>query len=225
MSYFMTPITVPNHHHQQHSASCWQRPIFSEIDADADYWTSYWQQHLNPSLWQRFVNILFLFIMIITINRFIRYLYSMIIWNWNKVNSYISALKPLPRVPNRSKWPWCWDILIFETSGTSTSFGKCQWFYKCTIYIDEIWVESTTRYLWKHGYTLQQPPKHPKTIKNHPQAPQTHPLFPRNSVDYSQALMKHSERHSSCQGMSEKTLGGGNRSEGACWVSEMSVIV
>ena len=135
------------------------------------------------------------------------------------------ALKPLPRVPNRSKWPWCWDILIFETSGTSTSFGKCQWFYKCTIYIDEIWVESTTRYLWKHGYTLQQPPKHPKTIKNHPQAPQTHPLFPRNSVDYSQALMKHSERHSSCQGMSEKTLGGGNRSEGACWVSEMSVIV
>ena len=151
--------------------------------------------------------------------------YSMIIWNWNKVNSYISALKPLPRVPNRSKWPWCWDILIFETSGTSTSFGKCQWFYKCTIYIDEIWVESTTRYLWKHGYTLQQPPKHPKTIKNHPQAPQTHPLFPRNSVDYSQALMKHSERHSSCQGMSEKTLGGGNRSEGACWVSEMSVIV
>ena len=130
----------------------------------------------------------------------------MIIWNWNKVNSYISALKPLPRVPNRSKWPWCWDILIFETSGTSTSFGKCQWFYKCTIYIDEIWVESTTRYLWKHGYTLQQPPKHPKTIKNHPQAPQTHPLFPRNSVDYSQALMKHSERHSSCQGMSEKNL-------------------
>ena len=151
--------------------------------------------------------------------------YSMIIWNWNKVNSYISALKPLPRVPNRSKWPWCWDILIFETSGTSMSFGKCQWFYKCTIYIDEIWVESTTRYLWKHGYTLQQPPKHPKTIKNHPQAPQTHPLFPRNSVDYSQALMKHSESHSSCQGMSEKTLGGGNRSEGACWVSEMSVIV
>ena len=62
---------VPNHHHQQHSASCWQRPIFSEIDADADYWTSYWQQHLNPSLWQRFVNILFLFIMIITINRFL----------------------------------------------------------------------------------------------------------------------------------------------------------
>ena len=91
--------------------------------------------------------------------------YSMIIWNWNKVNSYISALKPLPRVPNRSKWPWCWDILIFETSGTSTSFGKCQWFYKCTIYIDEIWVESTTRYLWKHRFTPQHPPKHPKTIK------------------------------------------------------------
>ena len=29
--------------------------------------------------------------------------YSMIRWNWNKVNSYISALKPLPRLPNSSK--------------------------------------------------------------------------------------------------------------------------
>ena len=36
--------------------------------------------------------------------------YSMIIWNWNKVNSYISALKPLSRVPNRSKWHFdIWD--------------------------------------------------------------------------------------------------------------------
>ena len=106
----------------------------------------------------------------------------MIIWNWNKVNSYISALKPLPRVPNRSKWPWCWDILIFETSGTSTSFGKCQWFYKCTIYIDEIWVESTTRYLWKHGYTLQQPPKHPKTIKTTPRHPRHTPCSPGTAL-------------------------------------------
>ena len=32
-------------------------------------------------------------------------LYSMIVWNWIKVNSYISALKPLPRLPNSSKWP------------------------------------------------------------------------------------------------------------------------
>ena len=31
--------------------------------------------------------------------------YSMIVWNWNKVNSYISALKHLPRHPNRSKRP------------------------------------------------------------------------------------------------------------------------
>ena len=29
--------------------------------------------------------------------------YSMIIWNWNKVNSYISALKHLTRLSNRSK--------------------------------------------------------------------------------------------------------------------------
>ena len=31
--------------------------------------------------------------------------YSMIVWNWNKVTSYISALKPLPMLPNSSKWP------------------------------------------------------------------------------------------------------------------------
>jgi len=31
--------------------------------------------------------------------------YSMIIWNWNKVNSYISALKPLPRLPSGSERP------------------------------------------------------------------------------------------------------------------------
>ena len=31
--------------------------------------------------------------------------YSMIFWNWNKVNSYISALKPLPRLPNSPKRP------------------------------------------------------------------------------------------------------------------------
>ena len=31
--------------------------------------------------------------------------YSMIRWNWNKVNFYISALKPRPKLPNRSKWP------------------------------------------------------------------------------------------------------------------------
>ena len=151
--------------------------------------------------------------------------YSMTVWNWNKVNSHISALKPLSRVPNRSKWPWCWDILIFETSGTSTSFGKCQRFYRCTIYIDDIWVESSTRYFWKHRYTPPTPPKTPQDNKNHPQAPQTHPLFPKNSVDYSQAFIKHSERHLSRQGMSEKTLGEGNLSEGACWVSEMFVIV
>ena len=31
--------------------------------------------------------------------------YSMIFWNWYKVNSYISALKPLPRLPNSPKRP------------------------------------------------------------------------------------------------------------------------
>ena len=31
--------------------------------------------------------------------------YSMIVWNCNKVNSYISVLKHLPRLPNRSKRP------------------------------------------------------------------------------------------------------------------------
>ena len=33
------------------------------------------------------------------------YWYSMIQLKWNKVNFYISALKPLPRLPNSSKLP------------------------------------------------------------------------------------------------------------------------
>ena len=32
-------------------------------------------------------------------------MYSMIVWNCNKVNSYISALKHLPRLSNRAKQP------------------------------------------------------------------------------------------------------------------------
>ena len=51
--------------------------------------------------------------------------YSMIQQNCNKVNSYNSAPKPLPRLPNRSKWPYPWDILIYETPGTARSTGKC----------------------------------------------------------------------------------------------------
>ena len=31
--------------------------------------------------------------------------YSMIVWNWNKVNSYISASEPLSKLPNSSKLP------------------------------------------------------------------------------------------------------------------------
>ena len=31
--------------------------------------------------------------------------YSMIVWNWNKVNSYISALKPILRLSNSSEFP------------------------------------------------------------------------------------------------------------------------
>ena len=50
----------------------------------------------------------------------------MIQQKWNKVNFYNSALKPLPRLPNRSKRPQLWDILIFETSRTSRSTGKFQ---------------------------------------------------------------------------------------------------
>ena len=34
-----------------------------------------------------------------------RLFYSMIVWNCQKVNSYNSALKPLPRLPNSSKRP------------------------------------------------------------------------------------------------------------------------
>ena len=46
-------------------------------------------------------------------------LYSMIIWNCQKVNQSNSVLKPLPRLPNVPKVAYVWDILIFQAFWTS----------------------------------------------------------------------------------------------------------
>ena len=55
--------------------------------------SSSWSFHLNLSLIHVYMQ------------RFFWLWYSMIQMECNKVNSYISALKPLPRLPNSSKWP------------------------------------------------------------------------------------------------------------------------
>ena len=55
------------------------------------------------------------------------------------------------------------------------------------------------------------PPKHTWKLKKHPQAPQTHPHDPQEQIDYSKTLVRHSERHLGCQGMSRRTLGGNER--------------
>ena len=73
------------------------------------------------------------------------------------VNACNLALKPLPWLPIRSKCPYLWDILIFETSGTFRSTEKCQCFYKCTMEIDGNWVENNPRYLSQNAWTLQYP--------------------------------------------------------------------
>ena len=69
------------------------------------------------------------------------------------------------------------------------------------------------------------PPKHPWKLKKHPQAPQTHPMTPRNSFDYSKTLVRHSERHLGCQGMSGRTLGEMRVSDHVCCMSGMLVSV
>ena len=81
------------------------------------------------------------------------------------------ALKPLPRVPNRSKWPWCWDILIFETSETSRSIGECQGYYLWLPKIEGNWKEYTTRHPPEpllHLPTPQDTLRYPQTLRNHP---------------------------------------------------------
>ena len=95
----------------------------------------------------------------------------MIVWNCNKVNSYISDLKHLPRLPNRSKRPKLWDILIFETPGTSRSIEKCQGYYLWLPNIEGNWKEYTTRHHpepFLHPPTPQDTLRYPQTLRYHP---------------------------------------------------------
>ena len=96
----------------------------------------------------------------------------------NKVNFYNSALKPLPRLPNRSKRPQLWDILIFETYRTSGSTGKFQGSPK----IGGNWRETTTRH-------PPIPPRHPLDTLRYP------PTLPYHAW-YILDIAKCSRRHS-----------------------------
>ena len=94
------------------------------------------------------------------------YYYSMIVWNWYSY-SYNSALKPLPRLPNRSKRPQLYNILIFETSGTAMCTGKCQELNLWLFTIEGKWRETTSR---------------------HPFQPPVHHPTPRNTLEHSKIL-------------------------------------
>ena len=51
-------------------------------------------------------------------------MYSMIMWNCQKVNSSYSALKPLPRLPNVPKVAYIWDISIYQAPVTFRFTGE-----------------------------------------------------------------------------------------------------
>ena len=123
----------------------------------------------------------------------------MIVWNCNKVNSYISDLKHLPRLPNRSKRPKLWDILIFETPGTSRSIEKCQGYYLWLPNIEGNWKEYTTRHPpepFLHPPTPQDTLRYPQTLRYHPwhchMHPQTLTSIPDTQKTWSAALISSS---------------------------------
>ena len=153
------------------------------------------------------------------------YIYSMIHWNWNKVNFYNSALKHLSRLPNRSKQPSYWDILIFATFGTSRSTWKCHGFHLWLSQIEGNLWEKTTSHPFQPPVHPPTPPKHLLALQNTLRHPKHIPLSARNSLDFYKALNRQSERHLSCQGMSGGTLWEMRVSEDVCWVSGRFVSV
>ena len=70
----------------------------------------------------------------------------MIHWNWNKVNFYNSALKPLSRLPNRSKLKTTLlrGIFIVETFVTSRFTRKWHGFHLWLSKIEGNWWEKLT---------------------------------------------------------------------------------
>ena len=82
------------------------------------------------------------------------------------------------------------------------------------------------------GKEFQTPLSAPRTPSNTlkhrkppPSTPNTLPCSPRKSLDCSQALVRQSGRHLSCQVMSEGNLGEMRVSGDVCWVSGMFVSV
>ena len=63
----------------------------------------------------------------------------MIIWNSQKVNSFNSALKPLPKLPEVSKAAYVWDILIYQAPVTFRFSGNSHGAYLQLEYIAMHW--------------------------------------------------------------------------------------
>ena len=104
--------------------------------------------------------------------------YSMIFWNWNKVNSYISALKPLPRVPIAQKGP------NFGTFGYLRHFGSSGLLKKFKILICDFLTLKGNEGRRLPDTPLSPPtpsnnPKTPLKTPKHPQAPETHSPVPQ----------------------------------------------
>ena len=77
----------------------------------------------------------------------------------------------------------------------------------------------------KARITPSNTPKTHLETQKHPQAPQTHPHDPQEQIDYSKTLVRHSERHLGCQGMSGRTLGEMRVSDHVCCMSGMLLSV
>ena len=149
----------------------------------------------------------------------------MIQQKWKKVNFYNSALKPLPRLPYRSKQLSLWDVLIFATFGTSRSTRKCHRFHFWLSQIEGNWWEKTTRHPLQLPVHPPTPPKHLWTLQNTLRHHKHIPQSTTNSFDFYKALVRQSKRHLSCQEMSGGTLWEMRVSEDVCWVSGIFVSV
>ena len=152
-------------------------------------------------------------------------LYSVIHWNWNKVNFYIqlwNLSQGFPIGQNNSHIGTFWYLRHF---GTSRSSKKCHGFHLWLSQIEGNWWEKTTRHPFQPPVHPPTPPKHLWTLQNTLRDPKHIPLSARNSLDFYKALVIQSERHLSGQGMSGGTLWEMRVSEDVCWVSGVFVSV
>ena len=115
--------------------------------------------------------------------------YSMIIWNFQKVNSSNSALKPLLRLLNVPKVAYVWDILIIQAFGTSSSTGKYQWAYLWLETVEENWRKCTKTDPLRIPFGISTPQLYPRTIPNTLRCLKWFFMSPRSCPDHSHALV------------------------------------